>query len=61
MPLLKKLCPIADVYALARFSRQKDIDKISALGAKIIRKDLATDSLTRISLMILIMCCILPS
>lgn len=48
MPLLKQLCPIADVYALARFSRQKDIDKISALGAKIIRKDLATDSLADI-------------
>jgi UDP-glucuronate 4-epimerase len=48
LPLLKQLCPIADVHALARFSRQKDIDKISALGAKIIRKDLATDSLTDI-------------
>ena len=48
LPLLKQLCPIADVHALARFSRQKDIDRISALGAKIIRKDLATDSLTDI-------------
>jgi UDP-glucuronate 4-epimerase len=48
LPLLKQLCPIADVHALARFSRQKDIDKISALGAKIIRKDLATDSLADI-------------
>lgn len=48
IPLLKQLCPIANVHALARFSKQKDIDKISALGATIIRKDLATDSLSDI-------------
>ena len=31
VPLLKQLCPIAEVHALARFSKQKDIDRISAL------------------------------
>ncbi len=49
MPLLRQLCPIADVYALARFSRQKDVDRISALGAHILRKDLAADSLADIT------------
>lgn len=45
LPLLQQLCPIAEVHALARFSKQKDIDRIAALGATIIRKDLATDAL----------------
>lgn len=45
LPLLQQLCPIADIYALARFSKQKDVDRISALGATVIRKDLATDTL----------------
>ncbi len=45
LPLLAQLCPIANVYGLARFSRQKDVDKIEALGATVIRKDLAADSL----------------
>ncbi|HQQ64167.1 MAG TPA: NAD(P)-dependent oxidoreductase [Pseudomonadales bacterium] len=45
LPLLQQLCPIADVYALARFSRQKDVDRIRALGAHVLRKDLAADSL----------------
>jgi UDP-glucuronate 4-epimerase len=46
LPLLQQLCPVADVYALARFSKQKDADKIAALGAQVIRKDLATDDLS---------------
>ena len=45
IPLLQQLCPIAEVHALARFSKQKDADKIAALGATIIRKDLAVDDL----------------
>lgn len=48
LPLLQQLCPIADVYALARFSKQKQADKISTLGATIIKKDLATDDLSDI-------------
>ncbi len=46
IPLLQQLCPIADVTALARFSRQKNADKIAALGATVIKKDLATDDLS---------------
>lgn len=45
LPLLQQLCPAAEVHALARFSRQKDADRIKALGAHIIRKDLAADRL----------------
>lgn len=48
IPLLKQLCPIAEVHALARFSKQKDVDRISALGATVIRKDLASDTLSDI-------------
>ncbi len=46
MPLMRQLCPIANVHALARFSRQKDVDRIAALGATVIRKDLAMDDLS---------------
>lgn len=44
-PLMQQLGSIAQVYALARFSRQKDVDRMQAFRARVIRKDLAVDSL----------------
>lgn len=58
-PLLKQLCPIADVHALARFSRQKDIDRISALGQKSSARIWPPTAWPTFR-MILITCCILP-
>ncbi len=45
LPVVERLAKISDVYALARFAKQKDRDKIEALGAKVVRADLADSSL----------------
>ncbi|QFU75673.1 NAD(P)-dependent oxidoreductase [Halioglobus maricola] len=49
LPVVEHYAKIADVYALARFSKQEDRDRISSLGATVIAADLAdTDSLAAI-------------
>lgn len=46
LEVLKQFCPIAEVYALARFSKAEQRQQIEALGAKTIAKDLAADDLS---------------
>ena len=41
LPVVEHFAPIADVYALARFSKSEDREKIGALGATVIQADLA--------------------
>jgi UDP-glucuronate 4-epimerase len=49
LPVVEHYAKIADVYALARFRKQEDRDKIEALGATVIQADLADrDSLQQI-------------
>ncbi|GHD06445.1 hypothetical protein GCM10007052_01210 [Halioglobus japonicus] len=49
LPVVEHFAKIADVYALARFSKQEDRDRIEALGAKVIAADLADrDTLTAV-------------
>lgn len=40
-PVVEHFAKIADVYALARFSKAEDRDRIEALGASVIQADLA--------------------
>lgn len=46
LAVLEAFCPIADVYALARFSNAEQREQMEALGAKTIAKDLAADDLS---------------
>lgn len=49
LPLMAALAKLSSqVYGLARFSKEKDVKKIEALGAKVIKKDLASDDLSDI-------------
>lgn len=48
IPVVERWSRIADVYTLARFSKQRDADKMRELGATVIQADLARDSLTSI-------------
>lgn len=41
LPVVEHLARIADVYALARFRKAEDRDKIAALGARVLQADLA--------------------
>ncbi|KAA1193309.1 NAD(P)-dependent oxidoreductase [Pseudohalioglobus sediminis] len=41
LPVVEHFARIADVYALARFSKQEDRDQIEAMGATVIAADLA--------------------
>lgn len=41
LPVVEQFAKIADVYALARFRKQEDRDKIAALGATVLAADLA--------------------
>jgi len=40
-PIVARLAPIAEVYALARFTKASDRERIEALGARTVRADLA--------------------
>ena len=40
-PVVEQYAKIADVYALARFSKEEDRQRIAALGAEVIQADLA--------------------
>lgn len=47
LPVVQHLASRADVYALARFNREEDRERIAALGATVLQADLADrDSLT---------------
>ncbi|MFK7975154.1 MAG: NAD-dependent epimerase/dehydratase family protein [Halioglobus sp.] len=47
LPVVEAFAKIADVYALARFKKAEDREKIEALGAKVLAADLAdADSLS---------------
>ncbi len=41
MPVVEHFARVADVYALARFSKQEDRDRIASMGAKVIAADLS--------------------
>jgi nucleoside-diphosphate-sugar epimerase len=41
LPVVEHFAKIADVYALARFSKEEDRERIAALGAQVISADLA--------------------
>src|SRR5210317_627593 len=41
LPVVEHYAKIADVHALARFSKQDDIDRIEAMGATVIAADLS--------------------
>jgi nucleoside-diphosphate-sugar epimerase len=40
-PVVQHLAKFADVHALARFRKQEDVDRMEALGARVIKADLA--------------------
>jgi nucleoside-diphosphate-sugar epimerase len=44
LPVVEQFAKIADVYALARFRKEEDRERISALGAKVIAADLSDSS-----------------
>jgi UDP-glucuronate 4-epimerase len=47
-PLARELAKNNDVFGLARFQKQDDVDRVEALGVTTLKADLADDSLTHV-------------